>query len=163
MLCYFVRHGEAENTLHIHDSERALTEFGQQQALSVGTFIAKLPVHPERILTSPLLRARQTASVINQYLHVPVETTEYLINGVDIRQLFEYLNAQLNSSLLLVGHQPSLGEIISYLLTKTSEIDLQMKPCTIVALDISKPIKAGTAKLLFALPYTIIDQLLKKE
>ncbi|MCX7984400.1 MAG: histidine phosphatase family protein [Bacteroidetes bacterium] len=163
MLCYFVRHGETEQSHSIHESERKLSDFGLQQAKTVGLFISKLHPLPELILTSPLLRAQQTATVINEYLHLPVECTEYLLNGVDIRQLFNLLNANPHTSLVLVGHQPSLGEIISILLSHTTDIEIQIKPCTLVAVDIPKPVKPGNGKLLFIVPYTLIEEQWKKE
>lgn len=69
---YLVRH--AQKIAAIGDV--ALTQEGKTQALQTGKALSHLRV--EKILVSPLARTRQTAEIINQYLHAPVEFSENL-------------------------------------------------------------------------------------
>jgi len=69
---YFVRHGETVlNTKRIKQgAEGGLSELGKRQAETVGARLAPLGI--QRILASPYERARETALIINKYLHVPI-------------------------------------------------------------------------------------------
>ena len=80
---YLVRHCDVENpegVLYGHLPAFGLSAKGVEQAHALGRFFATTPVRA--ILTSPLERARQTADVIDAYLHdVPVEATDELIEA----------------------------------------------------------------------------------
>jgi broad specificity phosphatase PhoE len=80
MKLHFIRHGESSaNTLRIfsnQDAEHPLTEAGREQAQARASSLEHLQV--DRIYTSPILRARQTAEILGAYLDAPVETTAAL-------------------------------------------------------------------------------------
>ncbi len=158
MLCYFVRHGEAEQNQTMHDSERALTAHGLHQATTAGQFLKMLQKKPELIISSTLYRAQQTAQEIALLLHVPIEPTDYLLNEVDHNQFIRFLNSKEHSCVVLVGHQPSLSEIILHLTTNSIQGSIEIKPCTIAAVEIPKPIMPGKGKLAFLIPQNIIEQ-----
>lgn len=153
----FVRHGEAEHNVHIHDSERSLTAEGLKHAKTLALFLKHLSIRPDLILTSPLVRAQQTAQELSSVLQVPTETTEYLVNGTHPRQLFQLMNEKNIPSLLLVGHQPFLSELISLLIADSTEADIEMKPCSIAVVDIPRPVKEGKGTLLWLCPISIIE------
>jgi broad specificity phosphatase PhoE len=73
---YFVRHGESEgNASGIYQAENSpLTELGLKQAESIAERCAKLPI--DAIISSPLIRARQTAEKISARLGMEVEFSE---------------------------------------------------------------------------------------
>ena len=80
MKLYFVRHGESEaNTLHVisnRESPFGLTDRGREQAKLLAEGLIDVPF--TAIYASPVRRARETAGILSQILHVPYEVTEAL-------------------------------------------------------------------------------------
>jgi phosphohistidine phosphatase len=116
MEIYLVRHGEyidlGSETLE-QDSQNQLSEAGvaklQRQAQTLAEW--QLPV--ERIVTSPFVRAKQTAEILAEGLAVPVEEHAALIrthfNVAGLRQILkEYTQIQ---HLMLVGHESDLSTV----------------------------------------------------
>ncbi|MCX6786950.1 MAG: histidine phosphatase family protein [Candidatus Kaiserbacteria bacterium] len=75
---YFVRHGETlANIKHIRQGEEGgLSENGQHQAEQVGKDLAQLSI--ARIISSPYPRAKETATIINTYIHAPIHYSTLL-------------------------------------------------------------------------------------
>ena len=69
MNLYLLRHAEAEEEA-ASDGERKLTERGREQARTIGRFCARNDLYPEKIITSPLVRAQQTAKIVADELKV---------------------------------------------------------------------------------------------
>jgi len=69
---YFIRHGETIlNAKHIKQGAGGgLSILGKQQAEKVGKMLA--PLHIQKIISSPYERARETALIVNEHLHVPI-------------------------------------------------------------------------------------------
>ncbi|TAJ79329.1 MAG: histidine phosphatase family protein [Gallionellaceae bacterium] len=110
------RHAEAADG--IPDHSRALTEKGRQQAKHMAAFLnPRLPPNT-RILVSPALRTQQTANALNKKF-----VTEQAIGTHANAQ--EVLNAAgwplANGAILLVGHQPWLGEVAALLMAGTTD------------------------------------------
>ena|SRR5205085_2358731 len=105
-MLWLLRHAEAEDGLP--DDERALTERGAMQADAAGRALAVLGVHLDACLTSPKLRAVQTAERACAPLGVQV-TVEPALSGepFDVRELIAGLG-----DVLLVGHDPSLSLLL---------------------------------------------------
>ena len=77
----FLRHGEVNNPKNIHYSNLpgfSLSTNGNFQARSIGEKIKK-NFEIEKIITSPLLRARQTAQLVNEFLNVKIEISNDII------------------------------------------------------------------------------------
>ena len=70
---YFVRHGESEGNISgkWHGEEGSLTELGREQAAFLGERFKKIPT--EVLISSPVLRAKQTAAFITEKTGLPVE------------------------------------------------------------------------------------------
>ncbi len=160
MILYLLRHGEAEHNPIVHDSERTLSPKGHQQAQNVAQFLTAIELKPQLILTSPLLRAQETAHHIADSLNVPVQPTEYLVNNTNPLQLLQQLNTLTVDAVLCVGHQPYLGELISLLLSDSLNIEFEIKPCTLATIDSSRPLKFGKGILKALIPSTYINALI---
>jgi len=99
-----------------------------------------LEVAPEVILASPLIRAWQTAELTAGVLgKIPVQEMTALAPGAHaeevMRQLRDYANLD---SVMLVGHQPHMGELASYLLTGSSGlVPLPFKKGAVAAIEVS--------------------------
>jgi phosphohistidine phosphatase len=148
MVLYFLRHGDAVESALLHDSERPLSELGQQQATGAGRFLALLNAPLDLILCSPLLRARQTGEAVQRELGVKAMTTsEYLASSANPLQLFTELNNAQKEQILLVGHEPHLSTSISLLIAGDERAHLEMKKSSVACVSISKPIVRGAGVL----------------
>jgi len=114
-----IRHGTAE--AHGHpggDGARALVEKGWRQARAVGKFLARTGCLPGLVLTSPLVRARETALGVCEEAGIdgPVEVP-WLSCGVDPETVLAELRGYSEfERVAVVGHEPDLSELISHLL-----------------------------------------------
>ena len=105
------RHSEAEEGED--DLKRRLTERGEKQARLMGEWIRRHQPKDLRIVASPAVRTQQTAAA----LELPFETNRKIGTDACVSELIAasgWPHAQ--GSVLLVGHQPSLGRLASLLL-----------------------------------------------
>jgi len=101
---YLLRHGDAEEGLG-DDAARRLTLKGERQAEAAGRALAALAAKPDACLTSPKVRAADTAKLACEALDLEPETTEELRGGsFDSAAL-----AAGRGDVLLVGHEPDFS------------------------------------------------------
>jgi phosphohistidine phosphatase len=118
-LVYLIRHAIAEEaTGGMSDAERALTSEGRKRMKEVAQGLNALGVAPTAILSSPLKRAMETAEIVRDGIDFEGKVTTFdpLANGHTPEEVIRTLPRR-TAVLALVGHQPSLGELASYLLT----------------------------------------------
>lgn len=108
MKVFLVRHAEAAPGEP--DALRALTERGLAQARGVGERLAADGVEPDAVLSSPLLRARQTAAAIARATGAVAEPDERLAPGAAADDLRDAV-AGRGTTVVVVGHQPDCGRI----------------------------------------------------
>jgi phosphohistidine phosphatase len=109
---YLVRHAEAAPGEP--DDLRALTPEGLRVARELGERLAAEGVRPDALISSPLLRARQTASEISRAVGVEPETDERLGFGATAAGLRETVEGR-GQSVVAIGHQPDCGRIAAEL------------------------------------------------
>jgi phosphohistidine phosphatase len=112
MRLYLVRHGEAAPG--DPDESRPLTSEGREQARALGARLRNEDASPSVVLTSPLLRARETGAELAKALDVETEPEERLAPGAtveDVRAAVEGRGEQV----VVVGHQPDFGQIAAAL------------------------------------------------
>ena len=115
MELYLIRHGIAvERGIYANDAERPLTDKGRQKTQKVAQSLYDIGLRFDLILTSPLIRASQTAQILqNLGLTQQVETSSHLAPIGNIQEWLSWLSEWHKSSpekyLALVGHQPNLG------------------------------------------------------
>lgn len=121
---YLVRHGEAEDVSRSGlDRDRVLTSEGRERTRRAARGLARIDAAPTRIVSSPLVRARETAEEIaSAFPRVAREEWVELAPGVDETALTRRLE-QLDprEDVMLVGHEPDLGEMLAYWLTGSRE------------------------------------------
>jgi phosphohistidine phosphatase len=105
---FLVRHAKAAQGMP--DELRALTPDGRQQARDLGERLAASGVRPAVVLTSPLVRARQTAAELAAALDAPAEPDERLAPGATVADLRAAV-AGRGDPVVVVGHQPDCGRI----------------------------------------------------
>jgi phosphohistidine phosphatase len=92
------------------DDLRELTGKGRRQAEALGEQLAALPDPPVLVLSSPLVRARQTAEAIASATGAPLEIDSRLAPGATILDLREAVAGRAGP-VATVGHQPDCSEI----------------------------------------------------
>ncbi len=145
MQAIFIRHASAEPVGAAGDAARALTETGRAEARTTAAALRAMGVRLERVLTSPLARAMETAGIVSE-VHdgAPVEPAEFLAPPVDGQALVERLmefQGQEMGAVGLIGHTPSLERGIGRIVAND--------PCLAVSLS-----KAGAAAIVFPKPDT---------
>jgi len=119
VIVVLVRHAIAEERRPgLRDAARRLTPEGREKLEQAAKGLKRLGLTPDRILTSPLVRAAETAAVLAEVLETKArpETCGALAPGHDPREVREALPADART-VVLVGHEPDLGELASWLLT----------------------------------------------
>ena len=108
-MIWMLRHGDAEDGGGKPDSERELTEKGRRQSVDAGAALKALGVELDACLSSPRVRARQTAELACESHGVEVEPDERLAGGdFDPLEL-----AAGRGEVLLVGHEPDFSRAIA--------------------------------------------------
>ena len=114
---YLVRHAEAAPGQP--DELRRLTPSGRAAARDLGKRLAADNIRPDAILSSPLLRALETAAELARALGAEPEADERLSPGMDLQALRAVV-AGRGETVVVVGHQPDCGLIAAELGGATS-------------------------------------------
>lgn len=120
MKLYFLRHGLADrDQWHGNDFERPLTEKGKARMAREADTLAALGLALDRVVTSPLARAYQTAEIVATRLEMGdrLVEDERLAPGFGPDELAGILSAHPQAeAIMLVGHEPDFSETISALI-----------------------------------------------
>ena len=148
MKLYLLRHASASNVAP-SDAERELTREGRDEAQVAGAALAELGVKPSHILTSPLVRARQTAETVAEAMKFPgdVEPLDELANGASTSSLLKALRSYTSGSeILLVGHMPSLAEHLAALVGAEDAQAFPLGKASVACIELEQ-LRAGTGQL----------------
>ena len=142
MEVYLIRHGiAAERGTYADDSKRPLTTKGKAKTAKVAKRLANIGLKFDLILTSPLVRADRTASIL-QHAGLSKKVETYLplkpdgTIGEFVSWLQQYQLNNPNAKIALVGHQPDLGNWAEMLLWGTIKGQIILKKAGIVGLKI---------------------------
>jgi phosphohistidine phosphatase len=120
MELYIVRHGIAidrEDPKCPPDPERFLTEEGIEKTKQVARGVAGLGVAPDLLLSSPYVRAMQTAEIFAsalEYSKQKIRKSDLLLPGAEPLQLFRELSRDKDLSVVMVfGHAPHLDDLLA--------------------------------------------------
>jgi phosphohistidine phosphatase len=119
MKLYIMRHGPAEDFADSgRDFDRALTDAGRERVRFVARALRDAGELPRAVLSSPLVRARQTAAIVAPLAIDAQDVTleEALSPGGASGALVRSLCAAGRRRVMIVGHEPDLGELVSELL-----------------------------------------------
>ena len=132
MQLYLVRHAEAASGEP--DELRPLTAEGREAARALGRRLASEGVRPDAVLTSPLLRARETAAELARPVGLEPEPDDRLGPGASAQDVRAAAGAR-GRTIVVVGHQPDCGRIAAAL---TGGAEPAFPPAGIVAIDLSE-------------------------
>lgn len=131
---YILRHAIAEelsDSKHKDDSHRRLTLEGAKKMYRIAEGMKGLGIRFDLILTSPYVRARQTADIVADIFKMRklLELTTELQPGGNPRKLIDLVATAYSKrkSILLVGHEPYLSGLISLLLSGDAGLDIHLK------------------------------------
>ncbi len=141
MKLYLIRHGiAADPTEYEKDELRPLTEEGKRKTQKIAKRLRELELEFDLILSSPLLRAKQTAQLLkNAGLCSKLEESKFLSPNGDIEGWFDWLlkwQAAGGESLALVGHQPDLGNWAELLVWGEAKQKLVIKKAGVIGLNL---------------------------
>ncbi len=132
------------------DSDRPLSEKGRLQADGMGRFLARSGFHPDVILSSPKLRALETARIVAAPLDMPVEVDEALGGPLGFGEIERILRSHGNPGTpLLVGHDPDFSELAAALVGAAG---VPLRKGCLVRIDLAVPIRPGQGLLRWLLP-----------
>lgn len=156
MKLILIRHGKAEDFNIDGDFARPLVEKGRNQARKAARVLKAAGELPHVVLTSPLVRARQTADEFCKTAEIPGATLQgWLACGMNpetaMRELATFMEFE---NVAIVGHEPDLSGLLDWLLGTTSG-GVQMKKGAIACVEIDPPEQCGD--LVFLIPPALIE------
>ena len=139
-----MRHGiavdRAGTGANSDDRARTLTPKGIKRMRKAAKGLLTLSLSFDRILASPLERARQTAHIVAQALELEgrIEEIEQLAPDQSVQELLSALGAyEREKNILLIGHEPLLGSAVSFLLSGTAGAAIRLKKGSICCLEMN--------------------------
>lgn len=144
MILYFLRHASAGESMKDakKDKKRALDEDGVKQSHSMGRALAALEVQPEVVISSPLTRATQTASLVANELgfenkiQVEAALTPDASYSDFVDMLRRYSSAE---SVLAVGHNPNLSDFLGKTIGgRSSPADIDLKKGSVARVEMRR-------------------------
>ena len=147
MELFIIRHAIAEplgKPNEFSDDRRALTDEGRNRMREIVKGLTKLGVQIDLIITSPLVRAIETAEIVSTGLGLnkkDIRQTLNLAPGGSLESLFAEIKTHSEAeSVALVGHQPDLGNIISKIISDEGDVALQLKKGGVCCINISETV-----------------------
>jgi phosphohistidine phosphatase len=154
---YFLRHAHAGNPEEWagDDAERPLSQKGRRQAERLGRFLARSGFQPDVVVTSPKVRAAQTAELFAAALGARIETDDRLGGPLDLGAVAGLLADSGGNKVVLVGHDPDFSDLTAELVGAEY---MPLKKGTLVRLDITPPLQPASALLRWMLPPDLIPE-----
>jgi phosphohistidine phosphatase len=151
MLLHFLRHADAGDPAAWTgpDAARPLSDKGRNQAKRLGEHLASIAFEADQIITSPKIRAAQTADIVAKPLGTDVSVDDRLAGGLDLDGLDAVLrDAGHPGRVVIVGHDPDFSELLSELVGT----GLEMKKGAFASVEVERPLRAGGGTLRWLLP-----------
>jgi phosphohistidine phosphatase SixA len=141
--------GDADPVRWPGDRERPLTDAGRREHARVAAALHRMGVVFDRILTSPLARARETAAITSRaYGGVPApEPSELLGDRAEPARTLAGLAAVEAERLLCVGHEPTLSRLAGLLISPDGSARVEMRKSGVAVIDCPGPVGSGHGTL----------------
>lgn len=137
------------------DDARPLSGKGEKQSRRLGKFLASVGFAPDAIITSPKVRARQTAEIVATELGGTVTVDDRLGFGLDAVAVEAILfDAGEPKEPVLVGHDPDFSELAAWLVGGSS---LAMKKGAFLRIDTDRPIGRASGTLRWLVPPDLLQ------
>jgi phosphohistidine phosphatase len=156
---FILRHAEAGKRLpaQARDAERSLTVEGKEQLEDVARALSRMKIRPDHIISSPLKRSRETASIVAKALKGR-DKVELKPEGSK-QELFTRLSKLKSESVVLcIGHEPYLTQAINDAMGHQGASRILLRKCGLARLSI----KAFSPKVEGELRWLLTPRLLKR-
>jgi phosphohistidine phosphatase len=158
MKVFLIRHAvahERDRKRWPDDSRRPLTPAGKRKFHQAARGLARLLPRSTTILTSPFVRARQTADILSARTGGKITECPPLAHGGTSAAVLELLRGHAGKSVVLVGHEPEFGRLLAAMLgAKNARFDFRKGGAACV--EFGKRIAAGGATLVSFLPPKVL-------
>jgi len=152
MLLHLLRHAHAGDpeAWDGPDAARPLSEKGVAQAERLGSFLADIAFKADAVITSPKLRAAQTAEIVAGHLGIVVHEHDRLAGSLDLDTLEALLSRAENPDRpVLVGHDPDFSELLALLCDAEN---VPMRKGALAKIEVDRPLRAGGGTLRWLIP-----------
>ena len=160
---FILRHAEAGKRMpaQARDAERSLTAEGKEQLEDVARALSRLKLRPDHIISSPLKRSQETATIVAKALKErdKVELWDELKPEGSKQELFKRLSRlKSESTVLCIGHEPYLTEAINEVMGHQGPPRILLRKCGLARLSI----RAFSPKAEGELRWLLTPRLLKR-
>jgi phosphohistidine phosphatase len=144
MIVYFLRHASAgqHKSDPQKDEKRPLDKDGIEQCGHIGRALAVMDVHVDALISSPLKRATQTASLVGNEIAFEgkLSIDNALRPEAEFNQFRELLSRHARAeAIMVVGHNPSLSEFLSLVISERSaESAVELKKGAVARVEVDK-------------------------
>lgn len=154
---YLVRHADAGDpeAWTRPDAERPLSDKGRRQAQRLGAFLARLGFAPDRIVSSPKLRALDTARIVGDAIGLDVQTDDALAGPFGLDELRALVAKGHADQIVIVGHDPDFSELLAELVGAP---ELPMKKGALARVDLPRSIAPAAGILRWLIPPDVLRQ-----
>lgn len=160
MNIYFIRHGDAEKiSINKKDFDRELTSNGKVRLKNAVLGWKNYIDAFDYLISSPLLRARQTANIIAEHFEIKNEiiVNKKLTSGGLTADIIEIANTLESENIAFVGHQPDFSEHISKLIS-ASFANIEFKKAAIAKVSFHTKVQLSRGVLEFLIPAGIFNK-----
>lgn len=135
---YLLRHAHAEFSPTLNDIDRTLSREGIATAKALGETMRGKQQHPSFVYCSPAKRTSMTLDALSLNAPAPNQDPKlYLGTAGDYLNFLQQISED-HSSALLIGHNPSIHEIVRFLSQNSNDIRLlSYAPCTLTILSVT--------------------------
>lgn len=141
MQVHLLRHGTAEDMKSGgSDAERKLTAAGREEVRAAAECARRARVAPTLILSSPYVRAVETAEIVAEVLGYGgrIVQTDVLVPSASPQRVWNEIRSRKDEMQILVaGYEPLLSQLVSYLLG-TPALQIEMRKATLVRIDLDR-------------------------
>ena len=136
------------------DALRPLTSKGRAQSQRLGRYLHDHGVRPDVIVSSPKVRALQTAEIVAKELGMTVRADARLATDFGKRALWDMLDELGAREPMLVGHDPDLSALLAYLIDAAG---IGLRKGALATLDLTSKLGDGDASLRWLLPPELLE------
>lgn len=133
------------------DDRRPLTKRGVKRMQQVADGLRRIVKTVDHLATSPYVRAVETAEIVSDaFGSEPAEICAALVPDIPFEEFEEWARAHANDQVLgIVGHEPHLGALVTWLMTGSGESRVQLKKGGACMLDFDSEIRRNSGTLLW--------------
>jgi phosphohistidine phosphatase len=152
MFLHLLRHADAGDPTAWtgDDAARPLSDKGRRQSDRLGRALAGYGFTPDLLITSPKLRAIETAEIVGELLDASIAVDDRLAESLDLSTVDAVLSDHGDPERpVLVGHDPDLSELVAVLCAAAG---IPMRKGAFARIDVQRPLEPGAGTLRWLVP-----------